>query len=132
MVVTVKKTNNNNKKMAFCSLEFALPHSVIAFFVPAVVSTQINRRHYFWSNLQSSVGTRRTYNAQDCQISQSKMSISSNFNTCLNVFWTCMSVSVFSINLSTQQHYKDRKNYSSQRLSTSQIQTLCSQSSALP
>ena len=37
------------EKIFFCSWEFALSRSVIVLFV--VVSMEINRRHYFWSNL---------------------------------------------------------------------------------
>lgn len=44
MVVTIEK------KM-FCNLEFALSNSVIVLFV--LVSMEIIRRHYFWSNLCS-------------------------------------------------------------------------------
>jgi len=38
-------------KTAFCSWEFALPKAVIVLFVFAVVSMEINRRHYFQSHL---------------------------------------------------------------------------------
>ena len=41
--------------MVFCSWEFALFNNVIVLFVSVVVSREINRRHYFQSNLQMSV-----------------------------------------------------------------------------
>jgi len=34
-----------------CSLEFALSNSVTVLFISVVVSMEINRRHYCWSNL---------------------------------------------------------------------------------
>ena len=40
-------------KIVFCSWEIALLNSVIVLFVSVVVSTEIDRRHYFWSNLRS-------------------------------------------------------------------------------
>ena len=39
------------KKIVFCSWESALSNSVIVLFVSVVVSVEICRRHYFWSNL---------------------------------------------------------------------------------
>ena len=39
------------KKIALCSWEFALSNGVIALFISVVVSMEINRRHYFWSDL---------------------------------------------------------------------------------
>jgi len=38
-------------KILFCSWEFALSNSVTVVFVATVVSKEINRRHYFQSNL---------------------------------------------------------------------------------
>ena len=38
-------------KTVFCSWDFALLNSVIVLFVPAVVSLEINLRHYFQSKL---------------------------------------------------------------------------------
>ena len=37
----------------FCSWEFALSTSIIVLFVSAVVSMEINRRRYFWSDLHN-------------------------------------------------------------------------------
>jgi len=41
------------ERNTFCCQEFALSDSVIVFFVSVEVSMEINRRHYFWSNLQA-------------------------------------------------------------------------------
>ena len=38
-------------KRVFCSQKFALSNSVVMLFVSVVVSMEINRRHYFQSNL---------------------------------------------------------------------------------
>jgi len=38
-------------KIAFCSWEFTLWSNVIILFVSVVVCMEINRKHYFWSNL---------------------------------------------------------------------------------
>ena len=38
-------------KTVFCSWEFALSNSVIVLFVAVAVSMEINRKHYFWSDL---------------------------------------------------------------------------------
>ena len=40
-------------KTVFCCWELSLSNSVIKSFVSAVVSTEINRRHYLWSNIYS-------------------------------------------------------------------------------
>ena len=40
-------------KIVFCSWEFSLPSSVIVLFLSVVDSMEINRRHYFQSNLQT-------------------------------------------------------------------------------
>ena len=37
----------------FYSWEFALSSNVIVLFVSVVVSVEINRKHYFWSNLHT-------------------------------------------------------------------------------
>lgn len=39
------------EKIVFCSWEFALSSSVVVHVVSAVVSMEINRRHYFQSNI---------------------------------------------------------------------------------
>jgi len=39
--------------MVKCSCELALSNSVIVLFVSVVVSKEINRRHYFWGNLDT-------------------------------------------------------------------------------
>ena len=44
---------NNVEHEFFCSWEFALSNSVITLFVFVVVSMEINRRHYFWSDLHN-------------------------------------------------------------------------------
>jgi len=38
-------------KIAFCNWEHPLSSSVTMLFVSVVVSVEVNRRHYFWSNL---------------------------------------------------------------------------------
>ena len=38
------------QKIVFCSQECTLPHSVILLFASVVVSPEITRRHYFWSD----------------------------------------------------------------------------------
>jgi len=38
-------------KIVFCSWVFPLWNCVIVFFVSVVLSMEINRKHYFWSNL---------------------------------------------------------------------------------
>lgn len=35
------------EKIVFCSREFAVSNNVTVLFVPIVVSTEMNRRHYF-------------------------------------------------------------------------------------
>jgi len=42
-------------KTAFCSWEFSLSTSVIVLFVSVVVSMETNRKHYFWSDLRTSM-----------------------------------------------------------------------------
>jgi len=46
------------KKIIFCSSWFALTNSVIVLFVSVVVFMEINRRHYFQSNLHNFVFLR--------------------------------------------------------------------------
>ena len=37
-------------KTMFCSWEFTLSNSITVFFASVAISTEINKRHYFWSN----------------------------------------------------------------------------------
>ena len=41
------------EKIVFCRWEFALSNRVTVLFVAIVVSMEINKKHYFWSNLHS-------------------------------------------------------------------------------
>lgn len=60
MMVTVLK-----KKIVSCSSEFALK-SVIVLLVCAVVSMELARRHYFWSNLDMSQQVSSRFNTKTC------------------------------------------------------------------
>jgi len=56
-------------KVMFCSWEFALSNSIIVIFVSVTVYMEINRRHYFWSNLRTS--------KMHCCLTVSSLSLSS-------------------------------------------------------
>ena len=44
------RANGGDRVKVLCSREFALSNSVMVLFVSVVVSTEINRRHYFQSD----------------------------------------------------------------------------------
>ena len=50
LLFTSSKNAQQMVVMMFCSWEFALSNNVIVLVATVVVSMEINRRHYFWSN----------------------------------------------------------------------------------